>query len=65
MEGLQAAVDRACACVEAGADMIFPEGLQTEREFADFATEATTQITLNAATMHFRSGAACHHADDR
>ena len=26
---------------------------------ADFATEATTQITLNAATMHFRSGAAC------
>ncbi len=30
-----------------------------EFQFADFATEATTQITLNAATMHFRSGAAC------
>lgn len=29
-----------------------------EFQFADFATEATTQITLNAATMHFRSGAA-------
>ena len=30
-----------------------------EFQFADFATEATTQVTLNAATMHFRSGAAC------
>jgi 2-oxoisovalerate dehydrogenase E1 component len=28
-----------------------------EFQFADFATEATTQITLNAATFHFRSGA--------
>ncbi len=30
-----------------------------EFQFADFATEAATQITLNAATMRFRSGAAC------
>ncbi len=30
-----------------------------EFQFADFATEATTQIALNAATMYFRSGAAC------
>ncbi len=29
-----------------------------EFQFADFATEATTQITQNAATFHFRSGAA-------
>lgn len=28
-----------------------------EFQFADFATDATTQITLNAATYHFRSGA--------
>jgi 2-oxoisovalerate dehydrogenase E1 component len=28
-----------------------------EFQFADFATEAVTQITLNAATYHFRSGA--------
>jgi 2-oxoisovalerate dehydrogenase E1 component len=28
-----------------------------EFQFADFATEAATQITLNAATCHFRSGA--------
>ncbi|CAG0985922.1 methylisocitrate lyase [Burkholderiales bacterium] len=27
VEGLQSAVDRACACVEAGADMIFPEAM--------------------------------------
>lgn len=30
-----------------------------EFQFADFATEATTQIALNAATMHFRSGQKC------
>ena len=30
-----------------------------EFQFSDFATEAITQITQNAATMHFRSGAAC------
>jgi 2-oxoisovalerate dehydrogenase E1 component len=30
-----------------------------EFQFADFATEAMTQLTLNAGTMHFRSGAAC------
>jgi 2-oxoisovalerate dehydrogenase E1 component len=30
-----------------------------EFQFADFATEALTQIALNAGTMHFRSGAAC------
>jgi 2-oxoisovalerate dehydrogenase E1 component len=29
-----------------------------EFQFADFSTEATTQIVLNAATFHFRSGAA-------
>jgi 2-oxoisovalerate dehydrogenase E1 component len=30
-----------------------------EFQFADFSTEASTQITLNAATFHFRSGANC------
>jgi len=38
VEGLAAAVDRACACVEAGADMVFPEAvteLATYRHFAD------------------------------
>ena len=38
VEGLQAAIDRAGACVEAGADMIFPEAvteLDMYRQFAD------------------------------
>src|SRR3954468_21895064 len=38
VEGLDAAVARACACVEAGADMIFPEAitdLSTYRAFVD------------------------------
>jgi len=37
VEGLDAAVQRARAYVEAGADMIFPEGLQSQDEFARFA----------------------------
>jgi len=38
VEGLQAAIDRAAACVEAGADVIFPEAvteLDMYRKFAD------------------------------
>src|SRR4026208_1246151 len=38
IEGLQATIDRACACVEAGADMIFPEAiteLDMYRQLAD------------------------------
>jgi methylisocitrate lyase len=38
VEGVEAALDRACACVEAGADMIFPEAvtdLATYRRFVD------------------------------
>ena len=37
VEGIEAAVERAQAYVQAGADMIFPEGLTTETEFAQFA----------------------------
>ncbi len=37
VEGFDAAIDRAKAYVEAGATMIFPEGLTSEQEFADFA----------------------------
>lgn len=43
VEGFDAAVRRAAAYVEAGADMIFPEGLATEQEFADFATRLRNQ----------------------
>ncbi|HYD02160.1 MAG TPA: isocitrate lyase/phosphoenolpyruvate mutase family protein [Phycisphaerales bacterium] len=37
VEGFDAAFARASAYVQAGADMIFPEGLATEEEFARFA----------------------------
>ncbi len=37
VEGFDAAVKRATAYVRAGADMIFPEGLASEQEFAQFA----------------------------
>ncbi len=36
-DGMDAAIERAIAYAEAGADMIFPEGLHAEKEFGDFA----------------------------
>ncbi|MGP1272295.1 MAG: isocitrate lyase/PEP mutase family protein [Phycisphaerales bacterium] len=39
VDRLDAAVERARAYVDAGADMIFPEGLQSEDEFASFSAE--------------------------
>ena len=39
VDGLGAAIERAHAYVEAGAQMIFPEGLESEDEFARFADE--------------------------
>jgi methylisocitrate lyase len=36
-DGLDSAIERAIAYAEAGADMIFPEGLHSEKEFGDFA----------------------------
>src|SRR5207253_1495811 len=37
VEGLQSAIDRACACVEAGADMIFPEAITSLQMYKQFA----------------------------
>ncbi len=37
VEGLQEAIDRACACVEAGADMIFPEAVTELAMYKEFA----------------------------
>ncbi len=39
VEGMDAAIMRARAYIEAGADLIFPEGLASEEEFARFAQE--------------------------
>lgn len=44
VEGFDAAVDRAEAYVHAGAHMIFPEGLTSEQEFAEFATRLRERL---------------------
>lgn len=45
--GFDEAVRRAQAYVEAGADAIFPEGLRSAEEFADFATQVDTLLLAN------------------
>ena len=45
--GFEDAVKRANLYREAGADMIFPEGLQSEREFADFAKASPGPLLAN------------------
>ncbi len=47
VEGLQAAVDRACACVEAGADMIFPEAITELPMYRKFADAVKVPILAN------------------
>ncbi len=44
VEGLDGAISRATAYVNAGAEMIFPEGLTTEQEFGDFATRLRSAL---------------------
>jgi methylisocitrate lyase len=47
VEGLQAAVDRAGACVEAGADMIFPEAITELAMYRKFADAVKVPILAN------------------
>lgn len=47
VEGLQAAIDRACACVEAGADMIFPEAITELPMYKQFANAVKVPILAN------------------
>lgn len=46
-EGLEKAIDRAKAYVDAGADMIFPEALQDEGEFEAFRKAVPTPLLAN------------------
>lgn len=46
-EGLQAAIDRACAYVEAGADMIFPEAMRSLEDFTQFKQAVKVPILAN------------------
>lgn len=46
-EGLNAALDRATACVEAGADMIFPEAVRELEHYRAFAEHARVPVLAN------------------
>jgi len=47
VDGLDAALDRACACVEAGADMIFPEAVTQLDVYRKFAEAAKVPVLAN------------------
>src|SRR5581483_10870836 len=47
VEGLPAAIDRACACVEAGADMIFPEAMTELSMYKRFADAVKVPVLAN------------------
>jgi methylisocitrate lyase len=46
-EGLDAALDRARACVEAGADMIFPEAVSDLEQYRRFAAATSVPVLAN------------------
>ena len=47
VEGLDAAIDRACRCVEAGADGIFPEAMTELSMYAKFADAVNVPVLAN------------------
>lgn len=47
VEGLQSAIDRACACAEAGADMIFPEAITELGMYKQFKEAVKIPILAN------------------
>ena len=47
VEGLDAAIERSLACVEAGADMIFPEAIRTLADYKTFKSAVKVPILAN------------------
>jgi methylisocitrate lyase len=47
VEGLQSAIDRACVCVEAGADMIFPEAMTDLNMYQQFVDAVKVPVLAN------------------
>ncbi|WP_374337983.1 methylisocitrate lyase [Leeia sp.] len=47
VEGLNAAIDRACACVEAGANMIFPEAMTELAMYRQFVDAVKVPVLAN------------------
>ena len=47
VEGIEPAIERAVACVEAGADMIFPEAIYTLEQYREFKSAVKVPILAN------------------
>ncbi len=47
VEGIESAIERALACVEAGADMIFPEAIYTLEQYKQFKEAVKVPILAN------------------
>ena len=47
VEGMRSAIERAQACVEAGADMIFPEAMITLEQYAEFTRAVNVPVLAN------------------
>ena len=47
VEGMSSAIDRACACVEAGADMIFPEAMRDLEQYKQFVQAVKVPVLAN------------------
>ncbi len=47
VEGMSSAIDRAQACAEAGADMIFPEAMTTLEQYAEFTKTVKVPVLAN------------------
>ncbi|MDP1871432.1 MAG: methylisocitrate lyase [Gallionella sp.] len=47
VEGMSSAIERAQACVEAGADMIFPEAMITLEQYAEFTRVVSVPVLAN------------------
>ena len=47
VEGMQSAIDRAMACVEAGEDMIFPEAMNKLEQYAEFTKAIKVPVLAN------------------
>lgn len=47
VEGMNSAIDRALACVDAGADMIFPEALTSLDEYSQFVRAVQVPVLAN------------------
>jgi methylisocitrate lyase len=46
-EGMQSAIDRANACVEAGADMLFPEAIESLADYKTFCDAVNVPVLAN------------------